>query len=158
MASSMKTPSMRSQQPPRSVKKTGGTFFMHSPVCGFAALAVVFAMSLFVIAGLALTSVYVSASRSRHFGAEANHAQFLAETGIEEGLLRLARNQYYAGGYILPLGDGAVALSVVNSGGTARVTATGTVTFASEAIARTILALVTLDAEGNVLSVTKTNQ
>jgi len=149
---------MCSRQLPRSVKETGKTFFIPSSVCGFAALAVVFAMSFFVIAGLTLTSVYVSASRSRHFGAEANHAQFLAEAGIEEGLLRLARNQYYAGGYVLPLGDGTVALSVINSGGMARVTATGTVTFASEAITRTILALVALDAEGRVLSVTKTNQ
>ncbi|MDI6734243.1 MAG: hypothetical protein QMD50_01975 [Patescibacteria group bacterium] len=98
---------------------------------------------------------------------QADQAQFLAEAGIQDALIRLARNKNFVGTYTITENDPAfdakrVDINVsTSSDSVSIIIATSTVTRAGSAVNRTIRADVTFDTaigkEGKILSFTKTN-
>jgi hypothetical protein len=88
--------------------------------------------------------------------AQADRAQFLAETGIEDALMKVARDKTYTQSYTITETDGTIAVNVA-SGPPVVITATSTVVRNQTTVQRTMQAQVTLDADGVITGVAKSN-
>jgi len=90
--------------------------------------------------------------------AQANRAQFLAESGVQDAILKIARNSNASSSYTLTEADGAVNISITaNSATSSTIFATSTVTQAGNNVGWTMRADITLDADGKIISISKTN-
>jgi len=104
----------------------------------------------FLIAIRGNTSIF-----SGQLGGEATKAQFVAEAGIQDALMKLARDASSTATYTLTDTDWTVDISIAQN--PIVVTATSTVTQGATAVKRTIRANVTIDGNGKITSVTKSN-
>ncbi|MDI6821017.1 MAG: hypothetical protein QMD65_02435 [Patescibacteria group bacterium] len=128
--------------------------------------AVVMVIFLFSVGMLMIieggTSIF-----SSQVGNQADQAQFLAETGIQDALIKLARDKNFTGSYTISESDPVLTVKKVDvnvatiSGSTSVVIATSTITRGGSVVNRTIRADVIFDTsvgkEGKILSFTKTN-
>ena len=123
-----------------------------------AALMIVIVISLFLISLSILMAVQGNLSiSSDQLEGQANKAQFLAETGIQDALIKISRDKDFAGSYTLTESPGTVDIAVT-SGSPVLVDATSTVVQGAATVRRTIHADVTLDADGKILTITKANR
>lgn len=120
---------------------------------------VILALLLFGI-GTLLTIQSESSVSSGRLTNQADRAQFLAETGAQDALIRIARDKSYSGTSTITETDGSVDINVtINSTTSTTVTATSSVTQAGDTVKRSIrVDVVFVGADGEILSVTKTNQ
>ncbi len=120
--------------------------------------AIVVALFIFTAAALMATqgdvTIYSGQIQSQY-----GRAQYLAEAGIQDALLKVARIKSYSGSYTITETDGTVDVSVaVISSTTTLVNATSTVTWTDNTVKRSIKAQVTLDTDGKITSIAKNNQ
>lgn len=129
------------------------------PAAGVAALATILVISIFLLAVGFLVAIRGGTSIfSGQFEAQATKAQFLAEAGIQDALIRLARNASTSATYTLTDTDWTVDISITPpSTSTAVVIATSTVTQGFATVKRAIRADVTMDTNGKITTVAKTN-
>ena len=129
---------------------------------GIAALIAVMTITLFLIS---VAFLIANVSRSTIGGSvnESNstRAQFLAEAGIQDALMKLARDQDLNTTFTINDTSSNMSSTVVVNvvtGSPVIITATSTISGAGGiSISRTLQATVTLDADGNVTSISKTN-
>lgn len=126
---------------------------------GVAALATILVVSIFLLAVGFLVAIRGGTSIfSGQFEAQATKAQFLAEAGIQDGLIRLARDNTVSTTYSLTDTDWTIDISITPpSTSTAVVIATSTVTQGFVTVKRAIRADVTMDTNGKITTVTKSN-
>jgi len=126
---------------------------------GIAGLLVTVAVSLFILSiGILIAAQGGTSIFAGQAAAQANRAQFLAETGVEDALVRLARYKGYTGSYALTEVDGTVAVSVSGASSTPTIVSTSTVSNGVNTVQRTIQAQLTIDGDGKITSIVKTNQ
>lgn len=120
--------------------------------------AIVLGLFLFSIGSL-LTIQSGTSIFSGKFTNQADRAQSLAEAGVQDALVRIARDKNYNGTSTIAETDATVNILVSIIGSTTTViVSTSTVTQGSESVKRTIRADVLFTAsDGVLLSVTKTN-
>ena len=120
--------------------------------------AIVIALFLFSV-GILLgvqgnTSIFSGQSTNQSDKAEA-----LAQTGIEDALIKLGRNASYTGSYNLTETDGTIAITVSSGIGNMLIASTGTVVTGKESVQRKIQATVTFAADGqSIASVVESDQ
>lgn len=125
---------------------------------GIAGILIIVSIALFVFA----ISIYLAVQSNTsifagQFETQADKAQFLAESGIGDGILKISRNKNYSGSYTLTETDGTIDINVA-AGTPIIVRATSTVSKAFSVVKRAMRADVTIDADGKITVVTKTNQ
>lgn len=128
---------------------------------GIVSLATVLVIALFLFSVEILIGVQAGSSIFTGFSERnAEVAQALAETGIQDATLKLARNKDYAGSYTLTESDGSTTDIFVAQGTPVIVVATSTISKPLGIIKRGIRATITFDGQGNgvVTSISKTNQ
>ena len=124
---------------------------------GIAALITVITVTLFLISvGFLIANRGGSSIFSGQYESQATHTQFLADTGIHDALIKLARDKDYTGSYALSDANWTVDISVASSGDKI-ITATSSVTTANITINRTMQATVIVDTDGKIINVTKIN-
>ncbi|MBI2591784.1 MAG: hypothetical protein HYW34_03865 [Candidatus Brennerbacteria bacterium] len=125
---------------------------------GIAGILIIVSIALFVFA----ISIYLAVQSNTsifagQFETQADKAQFLAESGIQDGILKIARNKNYTGSYTITETDGTIDINV--AGGTpVIISATSTVSKAFSVVKRAMRADVTIDNDGKITAITKTNQ
>lgn len=125
---------------------------------GIVAIALTLVLSLFLFSvGILLAVQGNNAIVQSQVGDQGVRAQALAESGVQAGLMRVSRNKDYTGSFTIQESDGSVAASVAG-GSPIVITATSTVVTGKDTVKRSIRAEVTLDADGVVTAVVKTNQ
>ena len=125
---------------------------------GIVALLTVVIISLFLFSVGILLGVQGNTSIfSGQFTTQADKAQSLAETGIQDAALRISRDASSSGSYTLSETDGTSTVTIT-SGSPIIVDATGTVGSGKDVAQRAIRAQVTVDADGVITDVTKTSQ
>jgi hypothetical protein len=90
------------------------------------------------------------------FGAQAEKAQAAAEAGIQDALMKIARDKTISGSYSISSTDWDVQVSIT-TGSPIIVVATGTASQAGQIVNRVIRAEVTLDADGKIINIVKAN-
>ncbi len=133
---------------------------------GIVALMTVVIIALFLFSvGILLAIQSRTSIISGKLANQADQAQFLAETGVQDALIKIARNKDYTGAYTIAQNDDPsfdvkqVAVNIATSSGTTSViVATSTVTRSGDSIQRTIQATVTYDSNGKISIVSKINQ
>lgn len=126
---------------------------------GIVSLATVLVIALFLFSIGILIGIQSGASVFSSFaGKNAEIAQALAETGIQDATLKLARNKEYFGSYILTQTDGSTIEITVTGGSPVIIVATSTVSQPLGTLKRSLRASVTMDSNGVITAVTKTNQ
>lgn len=126
---------------------------------GIVSLATVLVIALFLFSIGILIGVQSGSSIFAGFaGQNAEIAQALAEAGIQDGTLKLARDQDYAGSYTLTQTDGSTIDVTVTQGSPVVISATSTVSQPLGILKRSVRASVTIDGNGVITAVTKTNQ
>lgn len=125
---------------------------------GIAGILIIVSIALFVFA----ISVYMAVQSNTsifagQFESLGDKAQFLAESGIQDAILKLGRNKNYTGSYTLIETDGSVDVNVA-AGTPVVVSATSTVSRSASVIKRAMRAEVQIDADGKITNITKTNQ
>ena len=127
---------------------------------GIAGILIIVSIALFVFA----ISVYLAVQSNTsifagQFESQADKAQFLAESGIQDGILKVARNKNYSGSYTLTESDGTIDISITQ-GTPVIIRATSTVSKSSSVVKRAMKAELTLDTDGNgkITNIIKTNQ
>jgi|GEM_PF-4577657 len=125
---------------------------------GVVALITVVLIALFLFtAGVILGVQGNTAVSNGQFASQSDKAEALAEAGIEDAAIKLGRNASYSGAYTLTETDGTAAVSVT-AGSPVIVNATGTVIVGTETVQRSIQARVTLNGDGQITGITKTDQ
>ena len=130
---------------------------IHKSKTGFAALIAIVAITLFLVS-VSFTIVNRSGSSTLigQYEAQATKAQFLADAGVQDALMRLARNKNYNGTFTIS--DTGWTVNVeVTSGSPMIIIATSTVTIGSISVGRTIRAETTLDSDGVITQILKSN-
>lgn len=90
---------------------------------------------------------------------QSDKAEALAQAGIQDALLKIARTGSAGAFYTLTETDGTINVSVVAGlGGSLTVDATGTVARGPSIVQRSIHADVTLDGDGKITSVIQKDQ
>lgn len=126
---------------------------------GIVSLATVLVIALFLFSVGILIGVQSGSSVFSGFaGKNAEIAQALAEAGIQDATLKLARNKDYAGSYTLTQASGSTIDISVTQGTPVVVVATSTVVQPLGTLKRSIRASVTMDSNGVITSVAKANQ
>lgn len=124
---------------------------------GIAALIAVITITLFLFS---VTFLVVNLGGSvifkGQYGADAARAQFVADAGVQDALIKKARDQSYTGTYSISDSDWTVDISVTGTSSVV-IVATSTITNRTPQTQRTIQADVTLDADGKVLTLSKQN-
>lgn len=125
---------------------------------GIAGILIIVSIALFVFA----IGVYIAVQSNTsifagQFESQADKAQFLAESGIQDAILKLGRNKNYTGNYTLTETDGNIDINVTGVAPVI-VRATSTVSKAFSVVKRAMRADVTIDADGKITNITKTNQ
>jgi Tfp pilus assembly protein PilX len=133
-------------------------YILSSNQRGIAALVTVMTITLFLIS---VAFLVANVSRSGVLGqaneAHATRAQFLAEAGIQDALIRLARDSSSTDSFTIADGSSTVSVAIT-AGSPVIITATSTVLGAGGiSVGRTLQATVTLDGDGKVISVSKIN-
>ena len=125
---------------------------------GIAALATIITMSAFLLAVGILVLIRGGTSvTTGQYAAQAERAQFLAEAGVQDSLIKLARNKdYSSAGYTISENDGITTVSVTQ-GSQVVILSTARVTQADAIITRVIRAEVTLDSNGKITAITQAN-
>jgi hypothetical protein len=90
------------------------------------------------------------------FGAQAEKAQSAAEAGIQDALMKIARDKTISGSYSISSTDWDVQVSIT-TGSTIIVVATGTASQAGQIVNRVIRAEINVDADGKIINIVKTN-
>lgn len=125
---------------------------------GIAGLLIIVIISMFLLSVGILLAIQGNVSIfSGQFESQADRAQFLAESGIQDAIIKLARNKNYTGSYTITETDGTVDVNVA-AGTPIVVRATSTVSRAFSNVKRAMKAEVTLDADGKITNITKANQ
>lgn len=125
---------------------------------GILALTTAVVVALFLFAVAILLSIQADTSiTSGQFQTQADRAQFLANAGIQDALIKLARIKTYSGTYTITETDGTVQVTVTNSA-TITIDSTSTVTWTGETVQWSMHAVATLNADGQVTSSSVTNQ
>ncbi len=125
---------------------------------GIAAIALTLIFTLFLFSAAILLGVRGNtATFQSQFSDQGARARVLAESGVDDALLRVGRDKNYTGNFTIQEDDGSVQVSVV-SGSPVVIIATSTVTKGKDIINRTIRAEVTQDADGGITSIVKINQ
>jgi hypothetical protein len=91
--------------------------------------ALVTLLFFMVIGGTIITSAALVIANSMLSGSTAEQstsAYYAAESGVEDGLLRLLRNPSFTGPFTLTVGDGSVLTTVTGSGTNKTINAVGT--------------------------------
>ena len=96
--------------------------------------------------GLSIASIATIVKTTGFFHQKSEQAFYLAESGIEDGLIKLARDPNYTGESALPISSGNVTIMVRTEGSDLIVTSKGVV----ENITRKIEAKVNIDSLGKV--------
>lgn len=125
---------------------------------GIAGILIIVSIALFVFA----ISIYLAVQSNTsifagQFETQADKAQFLVESGIEDGILKISRNKNYSGSYTITETDGTIDVSVA-AGTPVVIQATSTVSKAFSVVKRAMRAEVTIDADGKITNIVKTNQ
>lgn len=125
---------------------------------GIVALITVIIISLFLVSlGLLLGVEGNNSIFSSQLTNQARKAQTLAEAGIEDALIRLARNSSSSGTYTIGETNATTTITIA-SGSPVIINATSVVSVGPEQVMRTIEARVTLDADGQITNVIKENK
>jgi len=125
---------------------------------GVVALITVIIIALFLFSVGILLGVQGNASISNgQFASQSDKAEALAEAGVEDAIIKLDRNSSYGNTYTLTETDGTVAVTVT-PGSPVVINATGTVLVGTETVQRAILAQVTIDGDGKITGITKSDQ
>ena len=125
---------------------------------GIAALIMVMVIALFLFSLGVLVAIQGNTSIfAGQFEGQANRAQFLAQTGIEDAKLKLARDSTYTGTYTITETDGTIAVRVT-SGTPTTINVTSTVTRNGENSQRSMWTQVTIDGTGKITTVSSSNQ
>ena len=126
---------------------------------GIVSLATVLVIALFLFSIGILMGVQSGSSVFSGFaGKNAEIAQALAEAGVQDATLKLARDSDYEGSYILTQSDGSTIDISVTTGSPVVIVATSTVSQALGVLKRSLRASVTIDSNGVITAVTKVNQ
>jgi len=122
---------------------------------GIAALLTIITITLFLVSvGYLIISRSDSSVSTGKYEAEATKAQFLADTGIQDGLMKLVRNKNYTGTYTLSDEGWTIEIGVLSS---STIIATSSVSTTDVTIGRTIKATISLDGDGKIVGITKEN-
>jgi hypothetical protein len=125
---------------------------------GIAALLMVMTIAFFLfIVGILIAVQGNTSIFAGQFEGQGDRAQFLAQAGIDDAKIRLARDSTFSGSYTITATDGTVAVSVT-AGTPVTIRATSTVTRNGESSQRAMQALVSIDSNGKITSATTTNQ
>ncbi len=125
---------------------------------GIAALIVALAVSLFLFSISVLVATEGNSTIfTGQFESIGNRAQYLAQAGIEDAALKLARDSTYRGSYTIEENDGVVQIHVASTT-PITVNVTSTVSQSGENAIRTIQAQITIDADGKISAKTVVNQ
>lgn len=133
------------------------SYIFNSDRRGIAALVTIMTVMLFLvsvaflIANLSQSSI--SGGQNESYGTE---AQFLAEAGIQDALIRLARDSSSTDSFTITNGSSSVVVAIT-TGSPVVVIATSTVSGPAITVSRTIRADVTIDPDGKITAVSKTN-
>lgn len=126
---------------------------------GIVSLATVLVIALFLFSIGILIGIQSGSSVFSGFaGKNAEIAQALAEAGVQDAILKLARNKDYAGSYTLTQSSSSIIDISVTQGTPVVVVATSTVTQPLGVLKRSLRASVTIDGNGVITSVSKSNQ
>ncbi|MEK7465510.1 MAG: hypothetical protein AAB631_01910 [Patescibacteria group bacterium] len=126
---------------------------------GIVSLATVLVITLFLLSVSILMGIQSGTSVFTGFSERtAEVAQALAETGIQDATLKLARNKDYAGSYTLTESDGSTTDISVTQGNPVVVVATSTVAKPLGTIKRSLRASITIDSNGVITTISKNNQ
>jgi len=117
---------------------------------------IIIALFLFSI-GILLGTQTNTSIFAGQFANQADKAEALAQTGVQDALIKLGRNASTSEVYTLVETDGTIAVSIA-TGTPAIVNATGTVTRGKETVQRGIQAQVTINADGQITNVAQTDQ
>ena len=107
-----------------------------------------------VSVGFLIASLSQSRALGGGSGTLGTQAQFLAEAGIQDALIKIARDKDFTGSFSITSGSSSVAV-LVTGGSPIIVVATSTVPGSDVSIGMTLQASVTLDADGKITSITK---
>jgi len=126
---------------------------------GIVSLATVLVIALFLFSIGILMGIQSGTSVFSGFaGKNAEIAQALAEAGVQDATLKLARNKDYSGSYTLTQSDGSTIDISVTAGSPVVIVATSTVTQALGVLKRSLRASVTIDSNGVITGIAKVNQ
>jgi hypothetical protein len=129
----------------------------HDKSSGIVALAVILVITGFLAAIGFFIMVKGGASIfTGQSGAQAVRAQAAAEAGIQDALMKIARDKTVSGSYSISSTDWDVQVSITN-GSPIIVVATGTASQAGQIVNRVIRAEVTVDADGTITNIVKAN-
>lgn len=129
-----------------------------SPESGVAALITIIVIAAFLLAiGFFIMTKGGTSLFSGQFESQAAKAQFAAEAGIQDALMKLARNKNLTGSYTLSDSDWSVDVAVISST-PMLIFATSTVTQAFATVKRAIRADVAITNYGKITNISKTNQ
>ncbi len=130
-------------------------FEPQTPEAGVATLFIVVAISLAVVSiGILAaiqgnSSIFAGKSES-----QAERANFLAETGVQDALMRIARDKSYGGSYTITETDGVISVNII-SDSDKTVSSTATVTWQNNTIQRVRSAIVVVaSSTGKITSIT----
>jgi Tfp pilus assembly protein PilV len=125
---------------------------------GIAGLIIVVSIAFFLLAVGILVAIQGNTSVvSDQLAAQADRAQFLAQTGIDDALMKIARNKTYSGSYVIAEANGTVNVSVVTDSASSTIISTSTVAVGPNSVQRTVQASAYLNSDGIITSVTRTN-
>ncbi len=123
---------------------------------GVVALLTAIIIGLFLFSVGALLAVQGNTSIfSGQFTTQSDKAEALAQAGVSDALIRLARNRSYSGSYIITETDGVANVTVSATG---TITSVGVVANGKEQSQRTIVAAVTSDSDGKLTSIIQSDQ
>ena len=127
---------------------------------GIAAIALAIAVAIFLLTAVILISGQGDTSLlSSQEAGQMDRAQFLAETGIQDAILKIARDNTFSGSYSITETDGTIQISITTSSAIDFVVnATATVAGAGINVSWAKRAQVTLTSDGKVSAVTFANQ
>lgn len=132
---------------------------------GIVALTTVVIIALFLFSvGVLLAIQSRTSIISGQLEDQANQAQFLAEAGIQDAFIKIARDKDYVGTYTITETDPVLSVKKVDvtvatsSPTVSIVVATSTVARGSESVQRAIRATVTYDSNGKITNISKTSQ
>ena len=125
---------------------------------GVATLAITIFITLFLFAIMVFLSGESDTSViSGQLNSQTDRAQFLAETGIQDAILKLARDKNVSGTYMLSETDGTIDISISSSTPIV-VNATASVSGAGVTILWSKEAQITIDADGKITSISSVNK
>lgn len=124
---------------------------------GIAALVTIMTIMLFLVSvGFLVANLSLSSIGGEQNESYATEAQFLAEAGIQDALMRLARDASSTDSFTITDGSSTVAVAIT-TGSPVIITATSTIQGVAITVSRTIQATVTIDGDGKITAVSKTN-